>query len=116
MRHVLTPEDRRKGQTNGAETKRARREQAADEAAVQLAGSVDAAVTKLIALLDSEDESVQLRAAAQILDRVLGRPRQALEHVDRRPVVVTETVDTRPVLKVLADAGLLDRAAQAADK
>jgi adenylosuccinate synthase len=114
-RHVLTREERRKGQAKGAETKRQRREQAADEASARLADAVDAAVAKLIVLLDSEDETDQLRAAAQILDRVLGRPRQTLEHrVETAPIVVTEPVDTRPILNELAKIGLLDRAAHAA--
>jgi hypothetical protein len=79
-RHDLTTDERRKGQAKGAETKRARlREQraAADE---QLVDAVDRALSRLVALLESEDDHVALRAASQVLDRVLGRPQQPHEH------------------------------------
>lgn len=39
-----------------------------------------AAITRLVALMRSENENVAVRAAEAILDRGYGRPLQALEH------------------------------------
>jgi len=39
----------------------------------------DAAIEKLIILLDSEDERVALQASIDILDRLLGKPHEAVE-------------------------------------
>lgn len=44
-RHQLTPDDRRRGQAKGAETKRARRDEAEQEAREQLAEAVSTAVS-----------------------------------------------------------------------
>jgi hypothetical protein len=45
-----------------------------------------AAVQKLFDLLDRGPPPVQLAAAREILDRHLGRPRQAVELTDKTPV------------------------------
>src|SRR5215217_9665949 len=77
-RHKLTPEDRRRGQAKGAETKGAHRDEAEPEARDALADAASEAVATLFAELKAEDATVRLRAAAQILDRAWGRPRQQL--------------------------------------
>lgn len=38
------------------------------------------AAKKLVGLLDSSDERVQLNAAGDVLDRTVGRPAQSIEH------------------------------------
>jgi hypothetical protein len=78
-RHKLPPDDRRRGQAKGAETKRERRADAEQEARAKLDDAADQAVETLIAELKAEDATVRIRAAAQILDRAWGRPRQAVE-------------------------------------
>jgi len=76
-RHKLTDDERRRGQSKGAQTKRARREDAEREARADLAGAVAQAVATLVAELHAENATDRIRAAAQILDRAWGRPRQA---------------------------------------
>jgi hypothetical protein len=76
-RHKLTDDERRRGQSKGAETKRTRRADAELEAREELAGAVDQAVATLVAELHAENATDRIRAAAQILDRAWGRPRQA---------------------------------------
>jgi hypothetical protein len=71
-RHKLTDDERRRGQSKGAETKRARREDAEREASEDLAGAVDQAVATLVAELHAENAIDRIRAAAQILDRAWG--------------------------------------------
>jgi hypothetical protein len=78
-RHKLTPDDRRRGQAKGAETKRERRDEAEQQARDALADAAGRAVETLVAELDAEDATVRIRAAAQILDRTWGRPRQQIE-------------------------------------
>jgi hypothetical protein len=46
----------------------------------QVLDALDRALARLVELLESDDEQVALRAAVQVLDRALGRPRQPLEH------------------------------------
>src|SRR5918995_6234172 len=79
-RHKLTPEDRRRGQARGAETKRAHRDEAEQEARDTLADAVSEAVETLRAGLKAEDANTRIRSAVAILDRAWGRPRQAIEH------------------------------------
>lgn len=84
-RHKLTPDDRRRGQAKGAETKRARRDEAEQEARDTLADAAGEAVATLVSELKAENPADRIRAAAQILDRAWGRPRQQLEaSVDSR--------------------------------
>lgn len=49
------------------------------------------AADRLIKLLNSDDEKIQLSAAKDILDRVLGKAPQALEHTGE--ISVNQTVD-----------------------
>lgn len=58
----------------------ARRELALTSADERLEGTLGRALDRLVALLDSPEPALQLRAAVAILDRVLGRPSQRLEH------------------------------------
>ena len=83
-RHELTPEERRRGQAKGAQTKRERRE----AAQLELDGAVPAAVRTLVAELGAQASTDRIRAATAILDRVLGRPRQAHD------VVIDHDFDT----------------------
>jgi len=107
-RHKLTPEDRRRGQAKGAETKRAHRDEAEQEARDALADAASEAVATLVAELKAEDATVRLRAAAQILDRAWGRPRQQLgAPVALTPTVIKPEVDAGKVLQGLVDIGLL---------
>jgi hypothetical protein len=108
-RHKLTPVDRRRGQAKGAETKRERREAAEQEARAKLNDAADQAVETLIAELKAEEATVRIRAAAQILDRAWGRPRQALEHHGHVEVLTPPApdFDARPVLQGLVDVGLI---------
>jgi hypothetical protein len=64
-------------ESKGAETKRTRREDSERQAREELAGAVDQAVATLVAELQAENATDRIRAAAQILDRAWGRPRQA---------------------------------------
>src|SRR5918993_3905075 len=101
-RHKLTPEDRRRGQARGAETKRAHREEAEQEARDALADAVSEAVETLRAGLKAEDANTRIRSAVAILDRAWGRPRQAVEAaVTVSPTVITPEVDAGSVLSSL---------------
>ena len=79
--HRLTAVERRRGQAAGAATKRRRRAEAEQRAV----DAVDSALRKLEQLaplerlLESEDDHVVFRAVHEILDRVLGRPRQQVD-------------------------------------
>lgn len=111
-RHELTPEERRRGQAKGAETKRERREEVQQEARAKLDDAANQAVETLIAELKAEDTMVRIRAAAQILDRAWGRPRQAIEtRVYVAPLVTQgaagDAVDPKQVLQGLVDIGLI---------
>jgi hypothetical protein len=107
-RHKLTSDDRRRGQAKGAETKRARRDEAEQEARAKLDSAADQAVETLIAELKADDGSLRIRAASQILDRAWGRPRQQLEAaVAVTPSVITPEVDAGKVLRGLAELGLI---------
>ena len=106
-RHKLTPDDRRRGQAKGAETKRARREEADEQARARLSDAAGEAVETLVAELKAEGAADRIRAAAQILDRAWGRPRQAIEadlRIEQEPV---REIDPRPVLRGLVERGLL---------
>jgi hypothetical protein len=96
-RHKLTDDERRRGQSKGAETKRTRREDAELEAREELAGAVDQAVATLVAELHAENATDRIRAAAQILDRAWGRPRQAHD------VAVMATPDAAAARERLAE-------------
>lgn len=107
-RHKLTPDDRRRGQAKGAETKRARRDEAEQEARDTLADAAGEAVATLVSELKAENPADRIRAAAQILDRAWGRPRQQLEaSVDLTPSVIDPEVDAGRVLEGLAELGLI---------
>jgi hypothetical protein len=109
-RHKLTPDDRRRGQARGAETKRAQRDEAEQEARNTLADAASEAVATLVAELNAEDATVRLRAAAQILDRAWGRPRQQVEaSVALTPTVAPAEVDAAAVLSGLEELGLISR-------
>ena len=75
--HELTTADRRKGAERTNEIKRARRAEAAREAKAKLEDAVDQAVETLVAELRADASTDRIRAAAQILDRSWGKPRQA---------------------------------------
>ena len=108
-RHKLTPEDRRRGQARGAETKRAHRDEAEQEARDTLADAVSEAVETLRAGLKAEDANTRIRSAVAILDRAWGRPRQALEHAGSLEVLTPPAPDFDPktVLQGLVDIGLI---------
>jgi hypothetical protein len=73
--HRLTAAERRAGQAAGAATKRRRRAEAEQIALDEVAILTTAAVAVLKKLLDEDD----FRAAKEVLDRVLGRPRQQVD-------------------------------------
>ena len=105
-RHKLTDDERRRGQSKGVATKRERRETAEREAREQLAGAVDQAVATLVAELTAEASADRIRAAAQILDRAWGRPRQAHEvEVMAAPDVTAAREKLDALLQRRADAG-----------
>lgn len=56
-----------------------------------LKDNLEVAAKKLVKLLSSDDEKIQLSAAKDILDRVLGKAPQALEHTGE--ISVSQTVD-----------------------
>jgi hypothetical protein len=107
-RHKLTPDDRRRGQAKGAETKRARRDEAEQETRDTLADAAGEAVETLRAGLKAEDANTRIRSAVAILDRAWGRPRQAVEAaVTVTPTVITPEVDAGKVPHGLAELGLI---------
>jgi hypothetical protein len=112
-RHKLTPDDRRRGQAKGAETKRARRDEAEQEARDTLADAAGEAVETLRAGLKAEDANVRTRSALAVLAYAWGRPRQALEHsggIAVEPIVpepTKEQIDA--TLAGLVEIGLLRR-------
>jgi hypothetical protein len=109
-RHKLTPDDRRRGQARGAETKRARREDAEQEARDTLADAAGEAVETLRSGFKAEEANTRIRSAVAILDRAWGRPRQAVEAaVAVRPTVVRPEVDAGVVLSGLEELGLISR-------
>jgi hypothetical protein len=73
---VLTLEDRRRGALGAAAAKRVKREAARELAIERIAGLADKAVMRLEQLLDSSDDRVAVKAAKDVLDRVLGRATQ----------------------------------------
>jgi hypothetical protein len=75
-KHALTKEERSRGGHARAEKLREERAEAQALADEELSKAVTQAVRRLAELVESEDEHVALRAAAQVLDRVLGRPTQ----------------------------------------
>lgn len=109
--HELTREDRAKGGRARAEKLRRRKElrerfeveQLEDLAEAEL---LDRAVVRLTLLLASDDDRVALRAAIEVLDRVLGKPKPARSMVERD--FAAEAESAREKL-----ATLLDRAAAA---
>lgn len=109
-RHKLTPDDRRRGQAKGVETRRARREEAEQAARDTLADAVSEAVETLCAGLKVEDANTRIRSALAILDRAWGRPRQSVEAaVAVTPTVVPAEVDAAAVLSGLEELGLISR-------
>jgi hypothetical protein len=72
-RHELTPEERARGPRNRAKANRERREKAEE----LLASHIDNAIGALADALG--DDKQKVAAAAQILDRALGRPTQRSE-------------------------------------
>jgi hypothetical protein len=46
--------------------------------------SSEKAIARLAKLIDSEDESIAVRAATEILDRAIGRPKQSLETTTKK--------------------------------
>ena len=66
-RHTLTPQDRRRGQAKGAETTRARRDEAEQEARDALTDAAGEAVETLRAGLKAEDANTRIRSAVAIL-------------------------------------------------
>ena len=90
--HEFKDEDRVKAAA-ARKLKQAERE---DEARELLSQYVDPALDALRQALDSEDEATRVRAAKDILDRVLGRPTQTVKH--------TGAEETGPVeIKLLFD-------------
>ena len=109
-RHKLTPDDRRRGQAKSAETKRARRDEAEQEARDALADAAGEAVETLRAGLKAEEAHTRIRSAVAILDRAWGRPPQAVEAaVTVAPTVITPEVDAAVVLAGLSELGLIHR-------
>ena len=109
-RHELTPDDRRRGQAKAAETKRARRDEAEQQARGTLADAAGEAVEMLRAGLKAENANTRIRSAVAILDRVWGRPRQAVEAtVTVTPTVIHPEVDAGKVLEGLAELRLIAR-------
>jgi hypothetical protein len=78
-----------------------RRREAEMLAAERLANLTDEAVTRLEALLSSDDDRVALRAACEVLDRVLGRPRQPHEHSGHLGLDIDMTVVRSKVARML---------------
>jgi hypothetical protein len=92
------------------EVKRARREEAEQEARDTLADAVSEAVETLRAGLKAEEANTRIRSAVAILDRSWGRPRQAVEAaVTVAPTVITPEVDAGAVLSGLEELGLISR-------
>jgi|SRR5215211_2442137 len=82
--HELSDSERAAGGRARAEKLREQREEAEQEARAKLDDAVDQAVATLVAELGAEASADRIRAAAQILDRSWGRPRQAVELDVRR--------------------------------
>ena len=76
------------GNPNGRPPK-SKAQHEAEEAIRKLAPD---AVQKLSELMNSDNESVRLKACQIILDRVYGKPKQAIETADTYPILV-EVVD-----------------------
>jgi hypothetical protein len=74
-----TAETRRRGARGAAAVKRRKRAEAEAISLQRIAELTGSALDKLEQLLDSADDHVTFRAVKEVLDRVLGRPRQALE-------------------------------------
>jgi hypothetical protein len=106
--HELTTADRRKGAERTNEIKRARRDEAEQEARHMLADAVSEAVATLRAGLKAEEANTRIRSAVAILDRAWGRPRQAVEAaVTVAPTVTQAEVDAGRVLADLSELGLI---------
>lgn len=124
--HELTPEERARGAKAGGLARAAKyrrlRQQAEDELLDKIRDSVVALAEALTAdatvySKDGEtyvavDHPTRIRAAAQILDRALGKPvqRTELTGADSGPIVVEHDVspdDARSVIRGLADRGLV---------
>jgi hypothetical protein len=102
--HELTPEERARGGRLSGEVRRAQRDEARQLALERLADKIERAteaITKsmeaMVVVIPKEDEPIQvpghslrLRAATQILDRIVGKPTQAVEITgeDEQPVQV----------------------------
>lgn len=75
-----TKASRAKGGKASSAKQREDKARRAREAEERFLSTSDKAIDKLHALLDAEDEAVQLRAAMAILDRALGKPQQRHLH------------------------------------
>src|SRR5690242_11083869 len=84
--HEFTEDECRRGAAAAAEAKRAKREAAGRLAIERLADKLERAGDVLAEKLDSDDETIQLRAIREVFDRVLGRPAQAIVGETTRPV------------------------------
>src|SRR5919199_6888145 len=102
-RHELTHEERRRGAYAAAESRRQRRDEARRLAIEQLAETVERATAAIAEALDANllivtkdgdtyqtpAYMVRLRAAVQVLDRVVGKPVQAVELTSHPEAPVT---------------------------
>lgn len=78
--HQLTPEERLRGNVN----RRLKREAAEEKALAKLDGALERAIGVFIDAMEAEDQigpahETRIRAAAQVVDRVLGRATQRTE-------------------------------------
>lgn len=121
-KHELTPEERLRGPAN----RRAKREAREEKAAEELSKALERAVTVLAEAMYAESFAIgeegvvglgpahttRVRAAAQVLDRVLGRATQRTELLGAGggPIVLEHDVsgsDAAAILRGLAERGLI---------
>src|SRR5579859_3652304 len=100
--HEFTAEERRRGGLAAAEARKLKQAEREEQARELLSEFVDPALEALRAALDSEDETTRVKAAKDVLDRVLGRPTQTVKHTgaeESGPVEVVFKFDHRPDAK-----------------
>jgi hypothetical protein len=122
--HKLTDEERQRGRANRWSAHEEKRREAEEQAVARLAEELCRATDVLAEAMEAESfalteagpvpigpaHSTRVRAAAQVLDRVLGRATQRTEHSGR----IDHTIVTAEAREYLARK-LTDRATRAAE-